>query len=102
MVCKSCGKEIEWYRGRPRVYCNRKCLDEYRIKYKAIWYREKHPFKTNICLTCNRLIIYTKYNGKKYCSVLCHPKRLNWYKIQRFEKLKKELIDIGYNTSNHS
>ena len=102
MVCKNCGKEIEWYRGRPRVYCDSKCLDEYRIKYKKNLYREKHPPKTIICITCFRSFI----GNRKYCSKLCYPNtKINgsiWYKIQRFEKLKKELIDIGYNTSNHS
>ena len=93
MVCKNCGKEIEWYRGRPRVYCDRECLDEYNIKYKKDWYREKHPLKTNNCLTCNKLVV-----GKKYCSKQCYPVvGSTWFKIKRFEKLKKELEDIGYN-----
>ena len=101
MICKNCNKEIEWYRGRPRVYCDRKCTDEYNNKHRKNYYREKHPQKTNNCLTCNRPV-----ENRKYCSKLCYPNsKINgsiWYKIYRFEKLKKELIYIGYNTSNHS
>ena len=41
MVCKNCGKEIEWYRGRPKEYCS-KCRiiatkivkKEYYIKHR--------------------------------------------------------------------
>ena len=102
MVCKNCGKEIEWYRGRPRVYCDRKCNSEHNKKYQKDWYREKNPPKTNICITCSRSFI----GNRKYCSKPCYPNsRINgsiWYKINKFKKLKKELEDIGYNTSNHS
>ena len=101
MICKNCNKEIEWYRGRPKEYCDKKCNSEHNKKYQKDWYREKHPLKTNNCLTCNKLVI-----SKKYCSKLCYPNsRINgsiWYKINKFKKLKKELEDIGYNTSNHS
>jgi len=101
-ACKNCGKLIDLlYGGGPRIYCNKKCLEEYHIKYKKNRYREKHPLKNNTCLTCNRLIICTKYNGKKYCSELCYPTRLNWCKIQKFERLKKELNDIGYKTQTN-
>ena len=97
--CKNCTKLIDsLYGGRPRVYCDRKCLDEYHVKYLKNRYREKHPPKTNICVTCYRSFI----GNRKYCSNLCYPNsRISksiWYKIKRFEKLKKELNDIGYKT----
>ena len=102
MICKNCGKETECYRGRPKIFCDRKCINEYNNKHRKNYYREKHLPKTNICVTCYRSFI----GNRKYCSNLCYPNsRINgsiWYKIYRFEKLKKELIDIGYNTSNHS
>ena len=88
MVCKNCGKQIEWYRGSPRVYCDRKCTDEYNNKHKKNYYRKKHPIKTNNCIQCGK----TFKGNRKYCSKQCYP--IHEKNIRIFRKILKSHISI--------
>lgn len=75
--CLNCNCEImENYRGTPKKWCNRKCIDDYRRKtgYWKKWYASKHPENlTKECQVCGRPIVAVgkRKNVNKYCSASC-------------------------------
>jgi len=83
--CKLCSKEIVRDYGRPKTWCSIKCKEMYYNSNRKSTKRTKQIE----CKTCGSLSL------NKYCSKLCYPnskmKGSIWYKIYRFEKLKKEL-----------
>jgi len=84
-TCKLCNKEVVSQHGRPRTWCDMKCKNMYNNSIRKSTKRTKQIE----CKTCGSLSL------NKYCSRLCYPnskmKGSIWYKIKRFEKLKKEL-----------
>jgi NAD-dependent SIR2 family protein deacetylase len=86
-TCKLCNKEVVSQHGRPRTWCDMKCKNMYNNSIRKSTKRTKQIE----CKTCGSLSL------NKYCSRLCYPTvGSTWYKIKRFNQLKKELKDIGY------
>jgi hypothetical protein len=95
VTCTVCKKSIfiQQMMGGVRMTCNSICAKVRSSMLSKERYKKTHPMKTNTCFTCDRSFL----GNIKYCSKLCYPKvGSTWFKIKRFEKLKKELKDIGY------
>ena len=87
--CKLCRKKIERDYGRPKTWCSIKCKYRYNNSKRKSTKRTKQIE----CKTCGSLSL------NKYCSRLCYPRvGSTWWKINRFNQLKKELENIGYKT----
>lgn len=76
--CKGCGKEVEWYRSRPKKWCSDKCKNDYHNLQR----RKNHIFverqKIN-CITCGTL------STNIYCSKDCYPRHTKWLSVQKFK-----------------
>jgi endogenous inhibitor of DNA gyrase (YacG/DUF329 family) len=78
--CSECGKETEWYRGRPRLVCSKECEVIRRSARNKKDYLKKKP-KPKPCKRCGRNI---KRQGKKfkpaqkYCSLKCYKQGKFW------------------------
>lgn len=77
--CKGCGKELEWYRGRMKLYCSTQCRIDYTNKKRREYYipvkRKQIP-----CQTCGKL------TTKIYCNYDCYPRRPTWQALNRYKK----------------
>ena len=90
--CKYCHKETQVYRGRPRLYCDKECLDKYRSPHKKLWYRKKHPLKKKKCKVCGCTI---SPRQNKVCGVACYERRSKYRSIKRFkDKLSNHFLAI--------
>jgi len=75
--CLGCGQKLlSTYKGIPKKYCNRSCIDEYRRNtgYFKRLYEKQHPeMKTRKCIICKRIIklVGERKNVNKYCSKKC-------------------------------
>ena len=93
--CTVCKKsiDIKQMMGGVRMTCSSTCAKKRMSLLSKERYRKSNPIKINICVTCNRSFL----GNNKYCSRQCYPTiGSTWYKIKRFNQLKKELNDIGY------
>jgi len=98
VTCTVCNESIfvKHMLGGVRLTCSPECAKQRMSMLSKERYRNANPIKTAACLTCGKQFTA----NRKYCSRLCYPnsrqKGSLWQKIERFEKLKKELKDMGY------
>ena len=89
MNCRHCDKELEWYRGRIKLYCNQKCHYESRKEYYKKRYQTLKPkTRRSRCPTCGKL------TNDKFCSSDCYPRHKKWQAVRRYKKTLDNLTRI--------
>ena len=80
--CRQCGKEIDWYRGRPRIVCSKECEDKRRsVRNKKNWLKNK-PKTLSKCKTCGVIIPSSKVR----CGPQCYERQSKWQAVNRYKK----------------
>lgn len=89
MNCSECGKETEWYRGRPRIVCSKECEKIRRsIRGKKFYRDHKAPEKICTYWKCDKRIYRQgkkHVDARKFCTLLCY--KLNKHSQQKYQRI---------------
>ncbi len=87
--CTECGKETEWYRGRPRIVCSKECEKIRRsIRGKKFYWDHKAPEKICKYWKCDKRIYRQGKKpvyARKFCTLLCY--KLNKHSQQKYQRI---------------